>query len=1073
MNKKFLSAILFGALMVTSTGTFVSCKDYDDDIDSLWDAVGGKASADDLKSQIDSMKSLLTDAAATATKAKEIAEEALKKANESGDNTAAVEAIAKKEAAAAKEAAIKEAQAQVDALEKKLTEALNQKVDQSKFNELVAEVANLQAIVENIAGKQLKSLVFAPSLYLDGVEAFEAKYMPYKAISLKTGNETQGYHGIDYTTKEANDIAENLATSVTVNRPTMYIDYHMNPTTAKVADFQDNLSFVSGDKDFVVTRSADAAPVATYKSHDKGVLKVGVDLDATKVKHQAPEQFITYAGSDNLITVLALQANVKGESGDTIVTSDYAGVYASQVVVEAIAYGENAKIVYTPTTNCSEPTTGRHLFKHVKNAIGAEPTVDVAWNSSIDLNTLTCSHYKSNSKSSFGKNGEVQIWPNGEEKDYNLTYKYELVDYQGGQNATSESQNAQIVNSTVLRPCGVVSSTGVASGIQGIETVGRMPLVRVTLVDTKNNNQIVSIGYIKLHIVESETPKETTEFKKGNVYYTCADQDVKLTWSETQTDLLGLTAATSKATFDALYEIEKKGNEVVQYAKTSPTTYVVAADYTTATGKLPFIVGEVDEVVDATAPTTTCLQWIMGQEDFANLREFATVNAIAKTITYSHTVYVKYVGKGTTGNTGVSRTPIYVPINVVFNYPYGTLNNKLPNKWYAANSVTNGEAEIHVNVEVPKTTVEIEGEHGAQAAACHFHSDLDSYFKVNTTKKHFVNAIGTTIASAGDAPTFGVPATFVDWQDAKLAYVYYFTAANDFRNSAAKIAGNSGTKYNLYIGSATGIISETALNAKATYDEVYQTSGREYNYNVLYAVKDGVATTGTKFAVATINQSTGVVTFENNDYAKDLLNLVGHKDLAKTVTAEVGVAAFNECANLLPLADKTFDSKFLRPVDIVQGEVRNFTDAVDGDVESTKTVNGAWAYVLNMVSLSDWRDQSFIGSHLDYFNYYEVTEIKADVAKITTDMDKNTDGSWKLLSEVNQSIYFTFGDATAAIPASTATLAQLSTHYGKLKYFNNTGTTTEFNVKVPLTVVYKWGEISIVVECHIGGTLNN
>ena len=35
MSKKFLSAILFGALMVTSTGTFVSCKDYDDDIDEI------------------------------------------------------------------------------------------------------------------------------------------------------------------------------------------------------------------------------------------------------------------------------------------------------------------------------------------------------------------------------------------------------------------------------------------------------------------------------------------------------------------------------------------------------------------------------------------------------------------------------------------------------------------------------------------------------------------------------------------------------------------------------------------------------------------------------------------------------------------------------------------------------------------------------------------------------------------------------------------------------------------------------------------------------------------------------
>ena len=35
MNKKFLNAILFGALMASSTGTFVSCKDYDDDIDNL------------------------------------------------------------------------------------------------------------------------------------------------------------------------------------------------------------------------------------------------------------------------------------------------------------------------------------------------------------------------------------------------------------------------------------------------------------------------------------------------------------------------------------------------------------------------------------------------------------------------------------------------------------------------------------------------------------------------------------------------------------------------------------------------------------------------------------------------------------------------------------------------------------------------------------------------------------------------------------------------------------------------------------------------------------------------------
>ena len=44
MNKKFLSAILFGALMVSSTGTF-SCKDYDDDIENLQGQITANADA--------------------------------------------------------------------------------------------------------------------------------------------------------------------------------------------------------------------------------------------------------------------------------------------------------------------------------------------------------------------------------------------------------------------------------------------------------------------------------------------------------------------------------------------------------------------------------------------------------------------------------------------------------------------------------------------------------------------------------------------------------------------------------------------------------------------------------------------------------------------------------------------------------------------------------------------------------------------------------------------------------------------------------------------------------------------
>ena len=62
MNKKFLSAILFGALMITSTGTFVSCKDYDDDIDEI------NKELTDLKSKLSDLESKVNAGGAYVTK---------------------------------------------------------------------------------------------------------------------------------------------------------------------------------------------------------------------------------------------------------------------------------------------------------------------------------------------------------------------------------------------------------------------------------------------------------------------------------------------------------------------------------------------------------------------------------------------------------------------------------------------------------------------------------------------------------------------------------------------------------------------------------------------------------------------------------------------------------------------------------------------------------------------------------------------------------------------------------------------------------------------------------------------
>ena len=64
MNKKFLSAILFGAMLATSAGTFVSCKDYDDDIENLQGQIDGLKST--LSADIQTLKSDLAAAKAEA-----------------------------------------------------------------------------------------------------------------------------------------------------------------------------------------------------------------------------------------------------------------------------------------------------------------------------------------------------------------------------------------------------------------------------------------------------------------------------------------------------------------------------------------------------------------------------------------------------------------------------------------------------------------------------------------------------------------------------------------------------------------------------------------------------------------------------------------------------------------------------------------------------------------------------------------------------------------------------------------------------------------------------------------------
>ena len=919
---------------------------------------------------------------------------------------------------------------------------------------------------------ELKSLVFdvdhENAIYMDGVESMEYRWIPYRAITINNTATTGTINNNSYTVLEDNNNYQNLATNATFIEPWLTYAYHMNPTSAIIND-DVTVSLISEDKDFVTTRASEATPevkFSTTKVAD-GIMYVDIRMAGCDVMNQAwnseqsnsiddtAEGYFEVTNNNDKITSLALQANLnKDGSADTIVTSDYAGVYSSQIKIKALAYQENnSDLNYTmDATQHSVPnvSNGSHLYYQVKDAVENAPTVKVAYNNiqGVNLNNLVATHWSSNSGSSFGKKGEEQIWNTSEElSQYNLAYNFELVTLTIGSNETSESNNCQLRTeggATYLRPCGVNADSGEPSGVQGIETVGRTPLVRAELINTENN-EIVAIGYIKFLIVEDIMPKWTSDFDIQDLYYSCAEQDDQLTWAETQTELLGLTAQTSKETFDALYQldVDASGN-AKQFVRSG-----AAGAYTFEEATSSEILGTIEEIVDPEHPTTTCLQWTVDQADFI---QFRPANAYETTVVRC----VRYVGK-IGGNTSDTRQPIYVPISVTLHYPQGILNNKINEYWYAENSLNNGTHEIHLNVEVPGT----ESNPGTTANAdCEFVNDFDYVFQVNETLGH--GNWSTTPWSAGsivyneNAPTFGVASNFADFQDDKLAYIYYFSA----ENNGKQVTGNSGTEYTLVVANTT----------PADYDQVYQATGVEYNNTALYA-----NTIATNNLIAVIDQETGKVTYQDTDVAKDILNYVSHADLENTFTANIGVAAFNECSNLLPLANDKFDALFLRPVDVEGGERDYFVDGVDADEPE------AWAYVLDLVRLEDWRDRAFVSDHLDYFNYYEVENISIDTDQIRTNLnnpnltDESQAATWPLLNSISTAVGFTYNGQTStpSVPAANASLSDLRTHYGTLHYWNNTANVQEFKVYIPVKVSYKWGDIDTYVICTVQRTTQN
>ena len=643
----------------------------------------------------------------------------------------------------------------------------------------------------------------------------------------------------------------------------------------------------------------------------------------------------------------------------------------------------------------SDPHACNHLYGTALAAINNAAQVNLKYNNDkgIDLRELinTDRVYQGGTCQGWDKNAKEDLV-----KQAGFKYSFELVGYHKGVNETSQSAHAAIAaDGYTMRaqmPEGGKQqaygySAEKANNLQNPATINREPLVRVILTDTVNN-KIASVGYLKFKITNKDTQDQQQVFPMATVTtpYTidCDDNNVM------KQDL-------------KWFNIEE---QIIAQLSLSKTQFETTYDYEgaaldldqfdkaelNATALLPVNkIGVVQHTTqDVNGTETEVLKWAVN-----NQRAYAAFKS-GKT---SLTTYIRFTKK--TDATSVAK-PDYVNsadkyVYVKFTWTPSAINltpstafdngSKLVSYWYGANKLdaNSGFAEIHGNVEAVGSTDNLKN--GAETAA----ANDEFVFNISNTLKGNKLAVNEM-----KAPYAGL--------NSKLVLTYEF-------------------------------VSGHGLYANADGDKIFT--------DPLLAN-----------LVATLNKTTGVVSMKGcSDAAKEKLNAYAPKTgevntLDKVLTARVKVVA-TMCGNIdVPVNNKEFDVKFIRPISI--------TDA------TAKFVDGVTTTAPLKLTFVDWRGYNFTGTRVptaNYFTYYGVKSIALDIPNAKTNLNNNWNDK---LSELTSKIKLNFNAPTEAQIAAE--------DFGTITYSNNGSTVGTFQVKIPATVTYDWGELKTEVVVTIEKT---
>ena len=363
-----------------------------------------------------------------------------------------------------------------------------------------------------LVAKRLTSIVFAPTTYINGIEAIKFATLQYYDWGTKAA---------DWEADHAKMEATDTKVWTYINDKETIVNYLLNPTGVTLDDIA-SLEFVS--QEATNTRAA-GAPIQVA---DKKVVDGKLILNVQKVGN-AP-----LGNSLSKFPIVALKAKLADKvlaenEQNVFVYSDWARLYEST----ERPYIHNVKAKNADGTP-SEDELGfynqkaSHFWNYSDAYLGKTKADELPWNTCNNI----CIAEKVTYNKSVDLNKLVEVCDkNGSIYDldkFGLKFEFHLMDYKLKNNNNATDVTNQIHFGKLLEDGHTLVATSRDGKVGNRDAIGRQPMIQAVLKDVNDpkNVKVVDVRYFKIQWIDEITAKQygalTEDFKEdyscGNTY---------------------------------------------------------------------------------------------------------------------------------------------------------------------------------------------------------------------------------------------------------------------------------------------------------------------------------------------------------------------------------------------------------------------------------------------------------------------------------------------------------------------------------------------------------------------------